>query len=436
MRTLARERQCRRHRNGSIPIHSGMNESAQARVSLRAPNGTPTLNVELRPASSPLIAGAVELSSGASLPATLWRRVGQRHGWNAPTLPANPGPISPPSQLAASNAQSLYYRVQEPVVPRLRAGPTRQEPAPGRENSGAFATCVRQIFPQPENQLQSAVSPDILSAAFGGMAMKRPAALALLTTVSPVALLIGSPADAADLARKAPIVAPPPPAYSWTGCYAGAHVGWGWGVNRYGESSTFSTSGVGSLDTSGALFGGQVGCNYQFAGWSPWSGSNWVIGVQGDFAGTDFNGKGADPLGDGDHLVSVKTEWLASVTGRLGLTAFNNQALFYVKGGGAWARNQWDISQLSPPFGEFDRGTFNETRSGWTIGGGAEWTLWSPNWTAFLEYNYYQLNGGTTVTGVHTPCPASSGGTCNQFNTGRQEIQTIKVGVNYKFTSW
>ena len=276
--------------------------------------------------------------------------------------------------------------------------------------------------------------------------MKRPAALALLTTVSPVALLIGSPADAADLARKAPIVAPPPPAYSWTGCYAGAHVGWGWGVNRYGASHTFSNSGVGaagsnSLDTSGALFGGQVGCNYQFAGWSPWSGSNWVVGVQGDFAGTDFNGKGPHPLGDNDELVSIRTEWLASITGRLGLTAFNNQALFYVKGGGAWTRNQWDVSGAGLISGaDLDTGTFNETRSGWTVGGGAEWTLWLPNWTAFLEYNYYQFNGGGSTisnqSGHGFACPSGSGQTCNQFTTGRQEIQTVKVGVNYKFWAW
>jgi outer membrane immunogenic protein len=273
--------------------------------------------------------------------------------------------------------------------------------------------------------------------------MRKPATATLLASVSPLALLFGSPANAADLARKAPPPIVAPPAYSWTGCYTGAQVGWGWGVNRHRQthteqfsSSSFHLAGEQSLDTSGALFGGQLGCNYQFAGWSPWAGSNWVIGVQGDFAGTDFNGKGADALEDGHESIEVKTEWLASITGRLGLTAFNNQALFYVKGGGAWARNQWDLTNAEFNFLR-NVGLFTETRSGWTIGGGAEWTLWSPNWTAFVEYNYYQLNsGGSTINGrgsTSAVCPATPGKTCDQFFTGRQEIQTVKVGVNYKF---
>jgi len=252
-------------------------------------------------------------------------------------------------------------------------------------------------------------------------------------------LLFGSPANAADLARKAPPpVVAPPPAYSWTGCYAGAHVGWGWGVNHYGTSHTFSTSGIheagsNSLDTSGGLFGGQLGCRYQFAGWSPWQGGNWVVGVQGDFAGADINGKGPDPLHDNDILIPVKTEWISSITGSLGVTAWNNQVLFYFKGGGAWARNQWDVSMSSEFVHDLDTGLVSETRSGWTVGAGAEWTLWSPNWTAFVEWNFYQLNGGNTFNGLHSTCPATIGTTCNQFSTGRQEIQDIKVGVNYKF---
>src|SRR5206468_11445253 len=40
--------------------------------------------------------------------------------------------------------------------------------------------------------------------------------------------LIAAPAMAADLRVKAPVY-PPPVAYSWTGCYVGAHTGWGWG---------------------------------------------------------------------------------------------------------------------------------------------------------------------------------------------------------------
>jgi outer membrane immunogenic protein len=276
------------------------------------------------------------------------------------------------------------------------------------------------------------------------MAMKRPSATALLTTVSPLALLIGSPlAEAADLARKAPPpVVAPPPAYSWTGCYAGAQVGWGWGFNRHSNLTQFSSehivAGNQSLDTDGGLFGGQLGCRYQFSGWSPWQGGNWVVGVQGDFAGADIDGKGliGVPTEDGDDLAKVKTKWIGSVTGSLGVTAWNNQVLFYVKGGGAWTRNQWDLTTNDDDFRR-DLGLFDETRSGWTVGVGSEWTLWSPNWTAFVEWNFYQFNsGGTTRASGTGGAPCSIGGSvspCFSFSSGRQEIQDIKVGVNYRF---
>src|SRR5262249_33869044 len=98
------------------------------------------------------------------------------------------------------------------------------------------------------------------------------------------AITLGSAAQAADMPLKAPH--PPPPVYSWTGCYWGGHVGWGWGRKTLNENFfdgeddlTVDTVGIprrvgfsGKIDTSGAVFGGQVGCNYQFA-------NNWVIGV-------------------------------------------------------------------------------------------------------------------------------------------------------------
>jgi outer membrane immunogenic protein len=255
----------------------------------------------------------------------------------------------------------------------------------------------------------------------------------LLTGVSAVALfvagssavtLFSDPADAADLrapvrAAPAPI---PAPVYSWTGCYVGAHVGWGWGNNHFTETSAFHGSGgTAGIDTNGALFGGQVGCNYEFWG-------NWVVGVQGDFAGTDINGKANDDIlfPASDSSLALKTEWLASVTGRVGYAFWNNQVLVYVKGGGAWARNQWDVHDAGPFFGD---PIFSENRSGWTVGGGVEWTLWSPNWTAFVEYNFYDFNnGGGTLTQL-----CSCGAVSNTFTAGRLELNTVKVGVNYKF---
>jgi outer membrane immunogenic protein len=278
------------------------------------------------------------------------------------------------------------------------------------------------------------------------MAMKKSTVVgALFASVSPIALLIGSPAIAADMGLKARPAGPPPaPAFSWTGCYVGAHVGWGWGRNNFseqsattavtsGSESTFTTSSFGAasgrVDSSGGMFGGQVGCNYQFA-------PNWVAGIQGDFAGTDINGKATDPLGLGNSVISVKTEWLASITGRLGVTAFNNVALFYAKGGVAWDRNQWDLSNAA---NFFNSALFSETRTGWTIGGGVEWAF-LPNWTAFAEFNYYDFShGGSNAAGTNTTTTScgiictTSTTTSSVFSTGKQQIEAVKVGVNYKF---
>ncbi len=258
----------------------------------------------------------------------------------------------------------------------------------------------------------------------------------LLASVSAVALVIASAsaatlfsdsAHAADLARKAapPPMAPPVPVFSWTGCYVGAHVGWGWGHANHSQGSF--TSGVvtanGGVNTNGALFGGQVGCNYQFAG-------NWVAGIQGDFAGTDFNGKGNDPFGDFDgESIALKTEWLASVTGRIGWTAWNNQALFYVKGGGAWIRNQWDATRTETALdGSSTIGLFSENRSGWTVGGGVEW-MFVPHWSVFLEYNYMGFGSRSEAAQA---CVAGIGCTAHTFSA-KGDLQNVLLGVNYKF---
>ena len=62
----------------------------------------------------------------------------------------------------------------------------------------------------------------------------------LLATVSALALVSARPALAADLGRMPVKAAPPAPVrvFSWTGCYLGGHVGWGWGRTRLTDVST------------------------------------------------------------------------------------------------------------------------------------------------------------------------------------------------------
>src|SRR5689334_3730341 len=105
----------------------------------------------------------------------------------------------------------------------------------------------------------------------------------LLTGVSALALSAGqSAANAADM--RAPAYKAPPPApapvFSWTGCYAGPHIGWGWSQKDVTASQASGSSGTThaktSIKASGPVYGSQVGCNYQFSG-------NWVVGIQGDY---------------------------------------------------------------------------------------------------------------------------------------------------------
>ena len=79
-------------------------------------------------------------------------------------------------------------------------------------------------------------------------------------------------ASAADLPRKAPAYTP---FFSWTGCYIGGNIGYGWGRETVSISNLGETTGVPELagvslgpvtgNTNGVLGGGQAGCNYQFA---------------------------------------------------------------------------------------------------------------------------------------------------------------------------
>src|SRR5882757_3130923 len=109
-----------------------------------------------------------------------------------------------------------------------------------------------------------------------------------------LAAMIAGPAKAADMPLKAP---PPVAIYTWTGCYVGVHVGGK--ASRanvhYGNNTiTALPIAAGTVATdpifmSGALGGGQIGCNYQFAG-------GWVIGIEGDGSWVQSDGQGSEIL--------------------------------------------------------------------------------------------------------------------------------------------
>jgi outer membrane immunogenic protein len=257
----------------------------------------------------------------------------------------------------------------------------------------------------------------------------------LLTTVSALALVSVRPGLAADLGRmpaKAPS-SPPVRVFTWTGCYLGGHAGWGWGRTKFNDISTvlpdeglatiFANAPSVKVDTDGFLGGGQVGCDYQFAG-------NWVVGVEGQFSGADIKGS-IDTISNPGIVTPVtsstfhsKTDWIASVTGRLGYAW--DRWLVYGKAGGAWAHNEYDAVTTYA-------GTWatSETRSGWTVGGGLEWAF-ADNWSAKLEYQFYDF-GNKNLT-FFNPNPAPFGVTfSNRVESMDQQIHSVKLGLNYRF---
>src|SRR5260370_29675065 len=162
--------------------------------------------------------------------------------------------------------------------------------------------------------------------------------LASLTGVAGVALMAGGAAHAAELrmpVKAAPVVAPAP-YFSWTGCYIGAHLGWGWGKKDFNGSVFGGSSSplVGSVKTSGPIFGGQLGCNYQIQ-------NNFVIGLEGSVSAADINGFNIG-TGCSSQLLRAKTDFLGSVTGKLGWAGWNPAVLFYFKGGAAWAHDRYE----------------------------------------------------------------------------------------------
>jgi outer membrane immunogenic protein len=233
----------------------------------------------------------------------------------------------------------------------------------------------------------------------------------LLSSLAFAALAVG-PALAADLPRKAPpaYIPPAPPPITWTGCYIGANIG-----GAFGNASATFDAGEVSTNGSGFAGGGQIGCDYQFAG------TGWVIGFRDMFDGTSNHRSrniAFGPLAGGQ--INFDNRWFDTLTGRIGY-AVAPTWLLYFQGGGAWVDTSTDVT-----FAGLQSGSRSNTRSGWTIGGGVEW-MFAPHWSAFLEGNWmdFGTNNRTVIVGVNPAVVVP-------FSTKANEA-TVLVGVNYRF---
>lgn len=226
------------------------------------------------------------------------------------------------------------------------------------------------------------------------------------TAFAAVVLAAASPAIAADL-TVAPVEAPAPQSYIWTGGYIGANAGWAhlksdwhdvdddWGGDTYDAGS------------DGFTIGGQIGYNYQLQ-------NNVVLGIEADL-NYATNSKSFDAP-DGGVTLDNDMNGFGTIRGRLGY-AFDN-VLPFVTGGLAVAnfKHQWiedgDSSDSWPDFGGWD--------AGWVAGGGVEWGF-AQNWTVKLEGLY---------AGFGNVSSTNEDGYRMEVD---RDVGIVRAGLNYRF---
>ena len=248
------------------------------------------------------------------------------------------------------------------------------------------------------------------------------------------------PAMAADVA---PSYIRPPPAWSWTGFYIGANVGWAGSTDAVTNLGT-DTGGGGlgtsllnggipgaiNLNQTGFIGGGQVGYNWQVA-------PTWVVGIEADFEGSNAKGSNAFTFLGGGGVLPITTtysrefDWLGTIRGGFGYLWFPS-LLSLRHGGLAYGENKIGthgharLDSRLPGEG----GTANQTSNtsvGWTLGTGAEWRF-APAWSVRAEYLYVEFGRhGNTISYTY------GANVSTLTSSVRERDNIVRFGVNYMF---
>jgi outer membrane immunogenic protein len=320
-------------------------------------------------------------------------------------------------------------------------------------------------------------------------------------------------ASAADLGRPVLKAPPPlpPPVQDWSGIYVGVEGGYGWGrqkgnfvdpfslrpnVGQFFNNATCDFEGLGphdcntstgqistgaiseefaefdslldkvakhaslnlgSLDSSGWLFGAFFGVQKQWG--------NWVLGLEADVDGADIKGSTSSTVHVDTNNLDISTpentrlllnktasleskiDEIASVRGKIGY-AWSPNWMIYGTGGAAFAHvknSLTDSQSLEWDHGSCDGGNFNEcmffaaastfsasadqSMLGWTLGAGIDWK-WQIDpgsaWVFGIEYQYFNFPTQTfTFSGP-------SGGSL-AFNSS-ETINVVKGRISYLFS--
>jgi len=267
-------------------------------------------------------------------------------------------------------------------------------------------------------------------------------------------------AQAADLPTRkeapAPVFVPPP--FTWTGFYIGVNAGGVWSTGK--ATTTLFANGLpfasiqnpsflygywpnGGLknDQAGFIGGGQAGYNYQWGAW--------VFGVETDFDGSSlsqsktFIGPSfANPVvgpvfGTNDFLTAsgkISLDWLGSTRGRIGFVATpDNRLMFYGTGGVAYGGGSAHLNVYDNANGWFwQSGNQNESRVGWTVGGGVEYA-WTNNVIIGAEYLYYNLGSKTFYALPNVVASSVLGANVYSSTKINFEGSVARARISYKF---
>ena len=228
-------------------------------------------------------------------------------------------------------------------------------------------------------------------------------------------VLTASAGHAADMPQPQPVPVPVPELPGWTGFYIGANAGGAFGNSR--TSFNFAGFAPPTFDTQlrGVIGGGQIGYT--------WQTGPLVLGLEADFDGSSMSGNRPAPCiapicGLLSATYSQKVPWFGTVRPRVGYAA--GSWMVYATGGFAYGER--DTNATAVVGGLAATQSQNETRNGFTIGGGAEFEF-APRWTAKLEYLYVDL-GHSTTTFLVAPLLTSK---------ARVDFSVVRAGVNYRF---
>jgi opacity protein-like surface antigen/outer membrane protease len=247
-------------------------------------------------------------------------------------------------------------------------------------------------------------------------------------------LLSGTCALAADL-TPLPVKAPPPPApASWSGFYVGGHIGLARGESHVGDPFGASIFGD-DVATPGFLGGATAGYNWQMGAF--------VFGLEGDFSLADLTGTNTCFAYSGTFVSSncnAKTDWFATITGRVGhVLGQEGRTLVYAKGGVAFARDHLDVSVNNQLVGggvpAATAIASSATATGWTVGIGLEQAL-TPAWSVKAEYDYLDFGSfdaanppSASVNTLGDVTAVTSATTAGVDQT----VHMMKLGLNYRW---